>query len=366
MKIAVIKLGSRIAVGSKGTSGGTGEVLSVIKLLTTAGAEVTAYTKVLAKDTTPTTFKVKDIISEYDDIANNDILVVLNGNVNYFGGADDPHQTTNYKVINNFKGKVFYVLCDINLVLKQIWNSVEKKPWADNYKREDIEITRKDIVYISQPRNTKFVLDKARKQGIEIADAKHFPFEKFPLVTMKRPLAFNYMPSYDLLYGGTFRNGKREDDMVKFYFGYPDDVNVEMFGNIKVDNFNKKKVGTYRAPSFGPSVSYTDFPTKMNDAKATVIIGDKEYKKADDLAQRIYECILSKNIVFIDETYDFNKRVYKDEELRKFCYVANRRQVAERLAGLSEEDRERLVNKQIEDTKIDISEYCRNFLDLLK
>lgn len=366
MKIAVIKLGSRIAVGNSGTSGGTGEALSVIKCLTTAGAEVTAYTKVLAKDLTPTSFKVKDILENYDDIANNDVLVVLNGNVNYFGGQDDPSQTINYKVINNFKGKVFYILCDINLVLKQIWKSVEKKEWASNYKKEDIEITRDDIVYISQPRNTKMVLEKARAQGVNIKDAVHFPFEKFPLVTMKNALPYNYAPSKDLLYGGTFRNGKREDDMIKFYFGYSDDVKVEMFGKIEEKNFNKKKVGTLRLPEFGGAVSYNEFPRKMNDAKATVIIGDKEYKKADDLAQRIYEGILSRNIVFIDETYDFNKRVFKDEELRKFCYVSSRRKVEERLKNLSEEDRERITAKQIEDTKINVQEYCGNLLNLLK
>ena len=366
MKIGVIKLGSRIAIGSKGTSGGTGEVLSVIKCLTTAGAEVTAYTKVLAKDLEPKTFKVKDLIKDYDDIANNDILVVLNGNVNYFGGQDDPYQTLNYKVINKFQGKVFYVLCDINLVLKQIWKSIEKKEWASNYNKEDIEITRDDIVYISQPRNTRVVLEKARAQGVKIKDAFHFPFEKFPLVTMKKPLDYNENPTYDLLYGGTFRNGKREEDMVKFYFGYEPDINVEMFGNITEANFNKKKVGTYRPPLFGKSVAYDEFPKKMNEARATVIIGDKEYKKADDLAQRIYEGILSKNIVFIDESYDFNKRVFKDEELRKFCYVSSRRQVQERLRNLSEEDRKRLVEKQIEDTRIDVSQYCGELLNLLK
>ena len=136
MKIAVIKLGSRIAIGSSGTSGGTGEALSVIQCLTTADAEVTAYTKVLSKDSASSTFLVKDLIDNFDDINKNDVLVVLNGNVTYFGGQDDPYQTNNYKVINHFKGKVFYILCDINLVLKQIWNSIEKKEWADKYRKQ--------------------------------------------------------------------------------------------------------------------------------------------------------------------------------------------------------------------------------------
>ena len=366
MKIAVIKLGSRIAIGSSGTSGGTGEALSVIQCLTTAGAEVTAYTKVLSKDSASSTFLVKDLIDNFDDINKNDVLVVLNGNVTYFGGQDDPYQTNNYKAINHFKGKVFYILCDINLVLKQIWNSIEKKEWADKYKKEDIYITRDDIVYVSQPRNTDFVLDKARRQGVNVKEAIHFPFEKFPLVTMKRPLPFNESPIKDISYGGTFRGGKREDDMVKFYFGYPEEVKIEMFGKLSEKDFNPKKTDGLRPPEFNGSVAYDEFPKRMNKAKSTIIIGDKEYKKADDLAQRIYECILSRNIVFIDSSYDFNKRVFKNEKLKKFCYVNNREDVIKRLSLISEKDRLAITEKQIEDTRIDVNEYCNELLNILK
>ena len=123
MKIAVIKLGSRIAVGSRGTSGGTGEVLSVIKILTNGGNEVTAFTKILSKDEKPEGFNIRNIEDHYTEINDMgfDALLVLNGNVNYFGGIDDPSQTINYNIINNFKGKVFYVLCDAALLLNQIW-----------------------------------------------------------------------------------------------------------------------------------------------------------------------------------------------------------------------------------------------------
>ena len=150
MKIAVIKLGSRIAVGSRGTSGGTGEVLSVIKILTNGGNEVTAFTKILSKDEKPEGFTIRNIEDYYTEINNMgfDALLVLNGNVNYFGGQDDPSQTINYNIINNFKGKVFYVLCDAALLLNQIWKSVEKKPWGTNYSEKDINIIRDDIIYI--------------------------------------------------------------------------------------------------------------------------------------------------------------------------------------------------------------------------
>lgn len=366
MKFAVIKLGSRVSVSSIGTSGGTGETLSIIKMMTDAGHSVDVYTKVLASDGKPDNFNVFNIEDTYKDINNKDYdsLIVLNGNVNYFGGVDSPAQTLNYNVINNFKGKVYYIMCDCNLFLKQIWQSIQSKSWKDNYKREDIEITRDDIVYVTQARDTKKVLEKARKY-VNVKDAVYFPFEKFPLLTLQDK-DINENPSYDLLYGGTFRNGRREDDMIKFYFGYPENYNVEMFGNVNIDHFNKDKIANLTPPKFGKSVLYSDFPNKMHDAKATVIIGDKIYKQLDDLAQRIYESIKIGNVVLLDSSYDFSKRVFKDPTLKQFNYVNNRKDVEERLTRLKDNNfRKELIKLQRQDTAIDNQEYCNNFVSII-
>lgn len=369
MKIAVIKLGSRIAISGSGTSGGAGETLSIIKMLTTAGAEVTAYSKVLAKDDAPTDFTIKDLETNYEEInsCGYDALVVLNGNVNYFGGVDDPSQTLNYKIINNFKGKVIYVLCDINLILKQIWPSIEKKPWASNYKKEDIEITRKDMICISQPRKVAIIDEKERKAGIRFEKIVHYPLEKFPLLTLKDNVyEFNESPNYDLLYGGTFRSGKREDDMVKFYFDYdPEKYSVEMFGKIEESNFKADLIKGKKLPAFGKAVSYDKFPEKMLEARATVIIGDKDYKKSDDLAQRIYESIMIGNVVLIDKTYDYNVRVFTDPELKAFCYVNNRHNVEDRLEKLKDNEfRKHIVELQRQNAAIDHKQYCDGFVKL--
>ena len=69
-------------------------------------------------------------------------------------------------MINNFKGKVFYILCDPNLLLKDPWSSIKKKDWASQYEQQNIEIKRKDIRYICQARNinklNKLVQKKTR------------------------------------------------------------------------------------------------------------------------------------------------------------------------------------------------------------
>ena len=370
MKVALIKLGSRIAISSRATSGGTGEALSIIKMLTNSNVNVDVYTEILSKDEIDNLdFNIYNIEDTYKDINNKNYnaLIVLNGNVNYFGGVDSPPQTLNYYIINNFKGKVFYILCDCNLILKQVWKSIENKNWANNYKKDDINITRNDIIYISQPRDIVKLKNKLSKLDIIIDDIIHYPFEKFPLVTSEY-LQINPEYKYDISYGGTFRGGKREKDMIKFYFGYPEDIKVEMFGKITESNFNKKLIENLRLPDFNKAVPYNEFNNKMSDSLATIIIGDPLYKQLDDLAQRIYESILVGNIVFIDSSYDYNKRVFKNEELIKFNYVSNKEEVIDRIRLLKEDKdlRNHIIELQRQDTKIDINKYCNDFVNIIK
>lgn len=370
MKVALIKLGSRIAISSRATSGGTGEALSIIKMLTNSNVNVDVYTEILSKDEIDNLdFNIYNIEDTYKDINNKNYnaLIVLNGNVNYFGGVDSPPQTLNYYIINNFKGKVFYILCDCNLILKQVWKSIENKNWANNYKKDDINITRNDIIYISQPRDIIKLKNKLSKLDIIIDDIIHYPFEKFPLVTSEY-LQINPEYKYDISYGGTFRGGKREKDMIKFYFDYPEDIKVEMFGKITESNFNKKLIENLRLPDFNKAVPYNEFNNKMSDSLATIIIGDPLYKQLDDLAQRIYESILVGNIVFIDSSYDYNKRVFKNEELIKFNYVSNKEEVIDRIRLLKEDKdlRNHIIELQRQDTKIDINKYCNDFVNIIK
>lgn len=363
MKLAVIKLGARIAHG--GTSGGSGEALAILDILS-HNHNVHAYTKILDKDRPIKNVTLHQISDEHNDI-NMDALVIINGAVNYFGGADSPDQTLNYHVINNFNGPVFYILCDPALPLRQVWPSISKKEWSENYLRDNIEIQRTDIIYISQPKNVNKI-HKDLQKNVQFKKCVHFPFEKFPL--RDKPLEFNKLSdrTYDLLYGGTFRGGKRQDDMIKFYFDM-DEYNVAMFGKIKEKDFNVKKIAGKSHPKYENAVKYQDFNNKMSTSIATVIIGDKYYKETDDLAQRIYESILSGVVTFIDSDYDKYKRVYTDERLKKFLYVNNSEDVKKRLdiiKNLDEASFSNLLNSQYEDVKINYDNYCLQLSEILE
>ena len=81
----------------------------------------------------------------------------------------------------------------------------------------------------------------------------------------------NYSPSYDLLYGGTLRAGRRIKKIVNWYYNHPT-LNIELFGNMdqdKIDAVAKKQYGDgYFKPNFNDPVNYLDNSRKMN--KATI------------------------------------------------------------------------------------------------
>ena len=370
MKIAVIKLGSRISFNANDTSGGNGEARSIIKMLHQGGAEVHIYTKILKKDNLLPEYTWHNLSDAFPlTLPGIDALVVLNGNVNFFGGAEDPEQLLNYAIINSFPGKVFYLLCDPELTLKQVWPSVEKKEWATNWSKELLHIGRTDIVYLSQPYDVEKVFGALKKNEIIPASIHHFPFEKFPCLNER--LHANDAPRVDLSYGGTMRGGKRAKKMVKFYFGYPDDISVEMFGKIELSDFSKCKVNLdgLRAPNFTGTVRYDQMLPKMNEALATVVIGDPWYEQINDMAQRAYESIWSGVITFIDADLDKQRRVYgSDSALASLLYVESKDQVVSVLRELKNDPglRKAVLEAQLAATDFDANTYCKSFVNLLK
>ncbi len=372
MKLALIKLGARVSYGEKDTSGGSGEARMIIQILRKSGCQVDVYTKLSKKDTYPLDEELNfyNISESYENINNHDYdaLIVVNGRVNYFGGAEDRDQILNYWLINNFNKKVFYFYCDPSLTLSQTWPSVAKKVWAKNWQEKDINITRKDIIYISQPYNLKEVKKVVDKGSIEISNILHFPFEKFPCLLEKLPMKKN--PSLDLSYGGTMRGGKRAKKMVKFYFGYSDKINVEMFGKITAEDLEKVKLknGSPREPIFSGTVPYAKFQEKMNDTLSHVVIGDEWYE-GNDFAQRIYESIWASVVTFIDVDMDPQRKIYGHNEIcNKLLYVKDRNDVEKIISLIKEKKglRERIIEEQFNSINFIESDYVEELEKLLE
>jgi len=371
MRVAVIKLGSRISFNSNDTSGGNGEARAIIKMLKHGGAEVHIFTKILNRDNLLPEYVWHDLqkapgvfLPEVNEL---DALVVLNGSVNFFGGAEDREQLMNYVIINKFKGRVFYIYCDPELTLRQVWPAVEKKSWASNWERSSVEITRNDIIYLSQPLDTAAVLKALSKNDVVPATIDHFPFEQFPCLNEELPV--NPTPTFDLSYGGTMRGGRRMKKMVQFYFGYPEAIKVEMFGKIELEDFKSELVKGLRAPIFSGPVRYDQMLPKMNQSLAHVVIGDPFYEQINDIPQRLYESIHSNVVTFIDGDMDRARRVFAaDKQLADFLYVENRNQVAERISAIKEDNllRREVLAAQKKAVGFDVGVYCSTFVGKLK
>jgi hypothetical protein len=368
MKVAVIKLGARIMFGEgMGTSGGSGEASSLINMLVKGGAEVHCYTKILSKDEKPNHVVMHQIEEEFDAIpqVGYDALMVINGNVNFFGGAEDVSQILNYHIINHFPKEVFYLYCDPNLPLKQIWDSMSKKPWCSKWNKEDIEITR-TIKVICQIYNTVLAKEQFKKLNVDVLSS--YEFQKFPMMFPKpKPSILGRIT--DISYGGTFRSGRREKKLVDFYFGYPEDISVEIFGKIDLAHFTEKRIEGLTPPVFTGAVNYDKMLFKMTEALCHIVIGDNKYPAFEMISQRTYESIMAGCITFVDKEFDPNKQVFGDSELGKFLYVSDRNDVIDKirlLKEMSKDDISALAEEQFKLVNFDETTYCNNFTKLIE
>jgi hypothetical protein len=367
MRIAVLKLGSRISFNSNDTSGGNGEARAIIKMLKAGGAEVHIITKILSKDVLVEDYFWHDILDlSVNQVQQFDAVVVLNGNVNFFGGQEDAAQLKNYELINAFNGKVFYVLCDPELTFTQVWPSVSKKEWASKWSSNQLMVSRTDIVYLVQPHDVDKVVKELKKNEIVPATAVHFPFEQFPC--LNEVLPFNEAPEVDLSYGGTMRNGRRVKKMIKFYFGHPENISVEMFGKISAEDFSPNLTQGLCFPKFTGPVKYDQMLKKMNNSVSHCVIGDPWYEEINDIPQRLYESIWSGVITFIDNDMDKVKRVWKnDAVLGDFLYVNGKQELSEKINLIKADTalRKQLYNDQINAVNFNAKKYCESFVSLI-
>ena len=385
-KVALIKLGCRFALNSKSKTGGVQEAISIIDMLNTSGIQVDVYDKILNGDEQSTnkllniynidkveTGLFDEALPYYETVNDQgyDALIVLNGNVTYFGGEDRSHETKKLIILNEFIGPVFYIIGDFNLILKNNEKSLLAKKWVHNYDGHKLATDRDDIIYISQGKETQKLFDHLNNSKssstVHVKDVKYFPIEKFPWFAMDYG-KFNENPEFDLIYGGNFRGGSREADMIKFLFGYPDDVKVRVFGAISEKQFNKSKVGNLRSPEFNSkSYDYLTYCAELNKSKAIIIIGDGKDKLYNKTAARVFESVRMGLVLFIDESLDHNKTVFNNDELKEFCYVNSRDDVIDKLEKLKDtEFRKHIVDLERQDLDCTYKDYCDQFKELLE
>ena len=375
MKINVMKIGATINANNGSIL--TDEINVVTKMLADQGHDVHYHTT-RTRNMIPLPHATFHDLAEVTDqsFSDYDALIVFNGNANFYGGQEARGDLMAYKFINKSKCPVFYFLTDWLLPLQQLWPNVEKKQvqyhWERQYTRDEIEVVREDIIMISQIYNMETLQAKyLDKRGINYADIIYFPLQDF-IIHEYQPIAKVEQQDrwLDLIYGGTFRGGHRQDKMIEYYFDYPQDINVQMFGNIKPDHFSKKKTADMRFPDFiSKKVKHREFFDRMQTSKATVTISDKLYE-GSAISNRTNESIIGNVVSFIDRGYDPEMRIFSDDLLRKFNYVEKKSDVIARLKYLKDNPNafDEIIKRQYEDAtgKMSKEQYYKSFVNIVE
>lgn len=360
MKVALLKIGARISNGDlKKMSSTLSEVLATKKLLTKIGCDIDIYSK------NP---KNEDGIYDleiYHDLVNDrgyDALVVVNGSMPMYGGIDGGDDIYNHKIIAAFKGPIIYMLYDPYLGLKDMSANIAKKEIYAHHS-DSIKHNNTKLHYITQCRNTSGINELGQKS------ITYFPLEQFPLFM---PEIYD-VPSnrehnkIDLAYCGSFRGGRRQKDMIHFFFDTG--LKTELTGNIKLQQFNQNWISGKTPPTINKPLKQAEVAEYMGDVLASVVIADPIYKQHYDIAQRAYENLIYGVVNFIDLTVDPNREFYEDEFMKDYMYIATRQSLVQKINEIKNDKAlyDKIISKQNEIIRnFNFEEYIANFKQLFE
>lgn len=385
MRIGVLKLGLKVDYSIEDNRGALSEAKILIDMLHRGGADVVLFTQIDQGDVFPDWLEHHDIYysnHKFDiNTYNIDKLVIINGSIEGPSQSKDAVilNAYNYKAINTFNGKVYYLLCDPDLVLKQsIAENISKfGAWDEVSEAGDYQINRNDIRYIVQPYNTDIIFDYINSSEDNCLILKnniyHFPFEKFPCLYDNNIYGYNENPKYDLMYGGSIRVGRRAYKIAKYLYGYSDDINVLLFGKMDpelLSNIARDEFGiTDKHPNIEGLVPYNKFCNKLNSSLSTIVIGDKLYEDSNDIAQRCYESMMAQVVTFIDSDLDKKKIVFENNiVLKNFMYVSSQKELEQKIRFIKENEacRKYIIDYQNKLTQFDTKQYCEKLVNILK
>lgn len=323
MRVAVTRLGGNITNKNKDLVGNK-ETLSIAKVLSEVD-EVDVLT----------CFECDGCISvdEDFDINQYDAVLVVNDSVNMFGGLEIKSMTTIFKLLHKFDKQIYYALTDLSLPFVDYYKLISGKPWC-TYTEDDFKLKR-PIVVLSQAYN----LDITKKihKNVEVADYVYVPFEEWIINLDSTPVGQTNRP-IDLIYGGSFRSGRREKKFVDYFFNRPS-MNITIYGNMKLSQFKDAKSFEV-VPEFLGKVPNYEVVGMNSRSIATILMGDKNYNN-NIVTLRYYEALLSGTVCFIDEDFDTNHILMP---MCDYFYVKNGDELEEKIASIkSDIDRYKLL-----------------------
>lgn len=370
MKVGVVKIGFNNIVFdlSKRVSNGTlGEIEQIIKLFVNTGCQVTICDNNNDEDKIAKNLAYNNIHFGVNNLRHcsvvkdqkleADILCVIGGTSNFFGGHDTNHVLNTYKFINEFEGKILFFHTDpLCVPMAKIGRPVGLKTKYDI----PTEVYLKNSMYLvnceksfnpeKKPWNKKNVVN-------QFDEVFNFEFSKSCIFNDR--LKDIPEKETDLVYGGFFRGGVRKKQMLEYFFDTP--YSSRFFGKISLADF---KLETDKCPEFKMQTGGWDF-FKQETAKAlaTVIFAEETYQD-NIVTMRVYYSVLSNTVVFVDNKYDSKHNLFKDD----FYYVNNKQELEERinkLKTLTPKEYKEMLDYQYKCLNYSKEDYYNEFKEIL-
>lgn len=263
-------------------------------------------------------------VDENYDINKYDCLLIVNDSTNMFGGCEITTMTTIYKLLHKFDKQIYYILTDLSLPFVDYYELIKNKKW-NNYNECDFKL-KNDIIILSQAYNLDIV--KKIHKNIKYKDVIYIPFQEWKVFTEK--IIDNNVPKkVDLIYGGSFRTGRREKKFIDYFFD-KNNLDILIYGNMKLSQF--KNVDGLKPPIFKGKIPNQMVLMANSTSLATILLGDKNYND-NIVTLRFVEALLSNVICFIDNDFDTKHRLLDD-----YFYVNNGKELEEKILEIKNDN----------------------------
>lgn len=323
MKIAILNLSNNVFKPSTVSSF---ETIAYKQLFERQGHDV----DVISNKQGDYTISFEDV----KDINDYDRLLVVNGAINFFGGVESPTIIKNYKLMNKYVGTIYYMFTDFRLPLRQLWPAIAKRDWGHS---EDEVIINNDIVILSQGSDLEMTRKVHQGHDLNVVDVIYVPLERYKLETLEQAAYTDREYEFDLIYGGSFRSGKRLKEFEEYFFDTP--YNAALFGTIKRTQFkNNYEV----EPTFLKKVKPQEMINETSRAKFTLVMGDAEYND-NFITLRLWEALMSDAVVLINDAFDPQHKIFPNEPWR---YVKSKQDINELVNNMTNYDLYVSIRKQ--------------------
>ena len=239
---------------------------------------------------------------------------------------DSKYNRLLYRIINEFKGIITILLVD-NLLLpiqNEIFTITNKnvhlKSMTFNYD-EDL----KDFI-----RGNK----EAFKRYSSITTYPfYFKLYKYALTFPKETIK-----TLDYCYFGGYRNGNRNEKLKKYVFNNDlSKFKVDIYGNLNIEHALKicpnLNVNNYNFKGYCKTNLITN---TLKNYYASILINDDGLRNTGYIL-RAFEIIFSNTIMFIDTNSFDRKLFFSSEFLNDFLYVANSKELADKLKEIKKD-----------------------------